>query len=117
MRRARGGYVRRFSATPAAPPPNPRAAAELGGKTRPGPAGQPARHAPSARLLLPHLAMRVLDAATVQLTDDSHVTRDNGVVEHAHRSSIWSRAAHGWVLRCHQGTPFAPAATPPVASC
>ena len=29
-----------------------------------------------------------------------------GVVYHARRSSIWSRAGAGWLLRFHQGTPF-----------
>lgn len=60
-----------------------------------------------AVLPLPNLQVRLLDADTAQLTYDSAVTYD-GVVEHAHRSSIWSRTATGWVLRFHQGTPFTP---------
>jgi len=58
-----------------------------------------------AVLPLPNLQVRLLDADTAQLTYDSEVSFD-GVVEHAHRSSIWSRTAGGWVLRFHQGTPF-----------
>ena len=42
---------------------------------------------------------------TAQITYDSEVTYD-GIVERAHRSSIWSRTAHGWIMRFHQGTPF-----------
>jgi hypothetical protein len=68
-------------------------------------AGGPIR----AVLPLPNLRIRLLDADTAQVTYDSEVTYD-GVVEHAHRSSIWSRSAGGWVLRFHQGTPFRPAA-------
>jgi hypothetical protein len=60
-----------------------------------------------ATLPLPNLRIRLLDADTVHLTYDSEVVSD-GMVEHAHRSSIWSRTAGGWVLRFHQGTPFRP---------
>jgi hypothetical protein len=60
-----------------------------------------------AVLPLPDLRIRLLDADTAQLTYDSEV-RIDGVVEHAHRSSVWSRAGGGWVMRFHQGTPFRP---------
>jgi hypothetical protein len=61
-----------------------------------------------ATLPLPNLRIRLLDADTAQVAYDSEVVAD-GMVEHAHRSSIWSRRADGWVLRFHQGTPFRPA--------
>jgi hypothetical protein len=61
-----------------------------------------------ATLPLPNLRIRLLDADTAHVTYDSAVAID-GTVEHAHRSSIWSRSAAGWVLRFHQGTPFRPA--------
>lgn len=60
-----------------------------------------------AKLPLPALAFRVLDEDTVQLTYDSEAIYD-GEVEHAHRSSIWSRSRSGWIMRFHQGTPFYP---------
>ena len=60
-----------------------------------------------ARFPMPNLQVRVLDVNTVQITYDSEATY-GGVVEHAHRSSIWSRAARGWVMRFHQGTPYDP---------
>lgn len=60
-----------------------------------------------ATLPLPNLRIRLLDADTAHVTYDSAVTYD-GTIEHAHRSSIWSRTADGWVLRFHQGTPFRP---------
>lgn len=60
-----------------------------------------------ATLPLPNLKLRVLDLNTVQITYDSQVTY-GGVVEYAHRSSIWSRAEGRWVMRFHQGTPFQP---------
>jgi len=59
----------------------------------------------AARLPLLNLEIRRLDIDTAQITYDSEVTYE-GVVERAHRSSIWSRTAHGWVMRFHQGTPF-----------
>jgi hypothetical protein len=58
-----------------------------------------------AVLPLPDLTIRVLDENTAQLTYNSAVTYD-GVVEHARRSSIWSRTKDGWVMRFHQGTPY-----------
>jgi len=64
------------------------------------------RQAIDAVLPLPHLKIRLIDQDTAQLTYDSAVTYD-GIVEHAHRSSIWSRTSSGWVMRFHQGTPYA----------
>ena len=63
------------------------------------------RQAIDAVIPLPNLTARLLDANTAQLTYDSAAAFD-GVVQYAHRSSIWSRTAHGWELRFHQGTPF-----------
>jgi hypothetical protein len=54
---------------------------------------------------LPNLRIRLIDEDTAQITYDSAVTYD-GIVEHGHRSSIWSRTSHGWVMRFHQGTPY-----------
>jgi hypothetical protein len=51
--------------------------------------------------------IRLLDENIAQVTYDSAFIYD-GVVEHTHRSSIWSRTRSGWVLRFHQGTPFQP---------
>jgi hypothetical protein len=59
----------------------------------------------AAKLPLLNLEIRRLDTDTAQITYDSEVTYD-GIVERAHRSSIWSRTAHGWIMRFHQGTPF-----------
>ena len=61
----------------------------------------------NARLPLDSLQIRLLDAATVQITYNSHVEYDGGV-EHARRSSIWSRTDRGWEMRFHQGTPYEP---------
>jgi hypothetical protein len=58
-------------------------------------------------LPLPEFRVRVLSENIAQVTYTSAV-RYGGVVEYARRSSIWSRTAGGWVLRFHQGTPFAP---------
>lgn len=60
-----------------------------------------------AALPLENLRFRVLDVNTVQLTYNSIVEYE-GVVEHAHRSSLWSRSSSGWVMRFHQGTPYLP---------
>ena len=57
---------------------------------------------------LPNLVIRLLAPDVAQLTYDSQVEYD-GAVEHAHRSSIWTRGVDGWQLRFHQGTPFLPA--------
>lgn len=56
---------------------------------------------------LPNLRIRLLDGTTAQVTYDSAVTY-GGVVEYAHRSSIWTRASSGWIMRFHQGTPYYP---------
>lgn len=60
-----------------------------------------------AVLPLPEFHVRLLDENTAQVTYHSAVTY-NSIVEHARRSSIWSRTTGGWVLRFHQGTPFQP---------
>lgn len=56
---------------------------------------------------LPEFHIRLLDENIAQVSYDS-AFRYDGVVEHTHRSSIWSRTTSGWVLRFHQGTPFQP---------
>lgn len=60
-----------------------------------------------AKLPLENLSIRLLDDNTAHVTYNSHVEY-NGVVEHARRSSIWSRGEEGWVMRFHQGTPYVP---------
>jgi hypothetical protein len=67
-----------------------------------------------AVLPLPNLAIRLLDENTAQVTYDSQVTYD-GLVEYAHRSSIWSRGLSAWVMRFHQGTPYEPGPAPGTA--
>lgn len=59
------------------------------------------------KLPLPNLRLRALDVNTVQVTYDSELVRGE-TIEYAHRSSIWSRTASGWVMRFHQGTPYYP---------
>ncbi|MCU0769839.1 MAG: nuclear transport factor 2 family protein [Burkholderiaceae bacterium] len=59
-----------------------------------------------AQRLLEDLRVRLLDANTAQLTYNSRVCYHD-IVESARRSSIWSRSGDTWVLRFHQGTPFA----------
>ena len=56
-----------------------------------------------ARLPLREFRARLLDSDVVQVTYVSVVTYE-GVEEIANRSSIWTRNAHGWQLRFHQGT-------------
>lgn len=53
---------------------------------------------------LPDFRARLLHQDVAQVTYNSAGTYD-GVVQHARRSSIWSRTPNGWVLRFHQGTP------------
>lgn len=53
----------------------------------------------------PNFAARVLAPDVVQLTYDSIVTYDDGVLR-ARRSSIWTLTPSGWRIRFHQGTPF-----------
>jgi hypothetical protein len=60
-----------------------------------------------AVLPLPNLAIRLLDQNTAQVTYNSQVEYES-VVEHARRSSIWSRTESGWVIRFHQGSPYQP---------
>jgi hypothetical protein len=60
-----------------------------------------------AVLPLPDFQARLLNENTAHITYNSAVM-SNGVVEHARRSSIWSRTESGWVLRFHQGTSFRP---------
>ena len=59
----------------------------------------------NAVIPLPDFAARFLTDEMVQVTYNSEATY-GGVVERGRRSSIWSRAPDGWVLRFHQGTPF-----------
>ena len=65
-----------------------------------------------AKLPLPNLKVRVLDVNTVLITYDSEATYE-GVVEYAHRSSIWSRTEGYWVMRFHQGTAYQPSSQQP----
>ena len=58
-----------------------------------------------AVLPLPDFEARLLHPDIAQVTYNSAVRYD-GVVQHARRSSIWSRTSGGWVLRFHQGTPY-----------
>ncbi len=60
-----------------------------------------------ALLPLPEFCVRLLSTDIALVTYNSIVT-SNGTVMYAHRSSIWSRTARGWMLRFHQGTPFQP---------
>lgn len=64
-----------------------------------------AREPIEALFPLPDFQARLLAPDVAQVTYNSAVTYD-GVVYHARRSSIWSRAGTGWQLRFHQGTPF-----------
>jgi hypothetical protein len=57
-----------------------------------------------AVLPLPGFRARSLSPDIAQVTYDSAVTY-GGVLQHARRSSIWSRTEASWVLRFHQGTP------------
>jgi hypothetical protein len=60
----------------------------------------------AAQLPLEDFRVRLLDANTAQLTYNSRA-RYKGVVESGRRSSIWSKSGDTWVLRFHQGTPYA----------
>jgi hypothetical protein len=62
-------------------------------------------HPIEAVLPLPDFTARLLHPDVAQVTYNSAVTY-GGVVQRARRSSIWSRAPSGWVLRFHQGTPY-----------
>lgn len=54
---------------------------------------------------LPDFRARLLHPDVAQITYNSAVKYD-GVIQHARRSSIWSRTPSGWMLRFHQGTPY-----------
>jgi hypothetical protein len=54
---------------------------------------------------LPNLAILLLDKNTAQVCYNSQV-ECYGNIEYASRSSIWSSAESGWVMRFHQGTPL-----------
>ena len=56
-------------------------------------------------LPLPDFDARRLTDDIAQVTYNSAVTYD-GLLEKGRRSSIWSRASNGWVIRFHQGTPY-----------
>ena len=58
-----------------------------------------------AVLPLPDFDARRLTEDIAQVTYNSAVTYD-GLLEKGRRSSIWSRASNGWVIRFHQGTPY-----------
>jgi hypothetical protein len=68
-----------------------------------------------AILPLPSFRARALSRELAQVTYDSAVTYE-GVVQHARRSSIWSRTPAGWVLRFHQGTPTDPPGQAPASA-
>jgi hypothetical protein len=61
-----------------------------------------------AVLPLPDFQARLVHPDIAQVTYNSAVRYD-GIVQHARRSSLWSRTLDGWQLRFHQGTPFTPA--------
>lgn len=61
-----------------------------------------------ARLPLPDLQIRQIAPEVAQVTYNSAVSY-SGKVEHARRSSIWTKTEGGdWKLRFHQGTPYVP---------
>jgi len=60
-----------------------------------------------AVLPLPDFRVRLLHPDVAQVAYNSAVTYD-GVVQHARRSSIWSRTPTVWKLKFHQGTPYDP---------
>jgi hypothetical protein len=61
----------------------------------------------NAQFPLQDLRIRLLGGAVAQVMYTSRVVRE-GIVEYARRSSIWSKTDAGWIMRFHQGTPFAP---------
>jgi hypothetical protein len=77
-------------------------------------------HPIHAKLPLANLHVNDLDANTALVTYNSEVFYA-GVVEHARRSSIWSRtrlpsqsaSLSAWVMRFHQGTPYVPTGEDP----
>ena len=64
-----------------------------------------ARQPIEATLPLPAFQARLLGPGVVQVTYESAVVYA-GRVEHARRSSLWTRGPAGWRLCFHQGTPF-----------
>ena len=60
-----------------------------------------------AILPLPDFQARLITPDVALVTYNSAATYD-GIVEYAHRSSIWSRTPTGWQLQFHQGTPYHP---------
>jgi hypothetical protein len=58
---------------------------------------------------LRNLQVRELDTSTALVTYESEA-RFGEQIEHALRSSVWTRAQEGWQMRFHQGTPFQPQA-------
>ena len=63
------------------------------------------RHAIHATLPLPDFAAWLI-ASDVALVTYNSVATHGAVMQYGRRSSIWSRAGAGWVLRFHQGTPY-----------
>jgi hypothetical protein len=80
-------------------------------------------HPIHAKLPLANLHVTALDDNIVLVTYNSEAVYA-GVVEHARRSSIWSRSPSpnqspnqaAWVMRFHQGTPYFPGGEDPAAS-
>lgn len=66
------------------------------------------QNGPDIQATLLGMQARELGAGLVQLIYDSIVIGPDGLPQHAHRSSIWSRHQGTWVLRFHQGTPYQP---------
>jgi hypothetical protein len=58
-----------------------------------------------AELPLPEFKIRLIQPDVALVTYGSAVTYGS-IVEHARRSSIWTRTSAGWRLRFHQGTPY-----------
>jgi hypothetical protein len=63
------------------------------------------REAIAARFPLAELRARLVGADTVLITYNSSA-KYHEKYRHCRRSSIWTRASTGWVLRFHQGTRF-----------
>jgi hypothetical protein len=59
--------------------------------------------------MLRNFQVRELDTSTALVTYESEA-RFGEEVEHALRSSIWTRTQDRWQMRFHQGTPFLPEA-------
>jgi hypothetical protein len=61
------------------------------------------------RLSLQEFAAKALAPSQALVTYRSTRHHRDGHAEHAWRSSIWRRTAHGWQMVFHQGTPTGPA--------